>query len=85
MTEENNQRKLRIWDAKALYTLLGTCIEFRTTIEEMMAESDGSLPPSVVPTDMLYNIVAAYEVMYDLLLKEQLIKTGNPKPTTTIH
>ena len=84
MTEENNQRKLRIWDAKALYTVLSRAIEFRTTIEEMMSDN-GMLPPSLVPTDELYNLVAAYEVMYDLLLKEQLIKTGNPKPTTTIH
>lgn len=38
-----------------------------------------ALPDSLIPTDILYDIVACYEATYTMLLDQQLIKTGNLK------
>lgn len=38
-----------------------------------------ALPDSLVPTDILYDIVACFEAMHTMLLDLELIKTGNLK------
>ena len=66
-------------------------VQMQNQIEQLIASANNpnigpeDLPPSLVPTEQLYAITVCYEMMYDMLLKENLIKTGNPKSSTTIH
>lgn len=81
--------KLRIWDASVLFNTLAVAEEFRNSIEALYTASEtnsmSNLPPSIIPTENLYSIVAGYSIMYDMLLKEHLIKEGNPMPSKTLQ
>lgn len=76
-----SKRRFRLWDRKAIFDSLVHATEIATKIEEKCDEETfpEDLPVSVVPTDMLYYIVVCYKEMYDALLDEDLIKSGNPK------
>jgi hypothetical protein len=88
----SNPRKLRIWDIKAITTILASITQMQEKIEtvlESMTDKETTLdqlPPSLVPTELLYDIAICYSAMYELLEKEQLIKSGNlAKSTKTLH
>jgi hypothetical protein len=86
----NNPRKLRVWDSKALTQILQVVTQFQEKIYGVISNMEkgtdvSALPPSLVPTDMLFDIAECYIAMYEILETEHLIKSGNAKPTTTIH
>ena len=44
-----------------------------------------NLPMSLVPTDVLYDLMMCYHAMYNKLLEESLVQNGYPKTSTTKH
>ncbi len=82
-----NKRKYRVWDNKLLFQTYEQCIQIKTKIEDKCDESTGPehLPPSLIPTDSLYELVACYESMYEKLLEEELLVCGYPKSTKSYH
>lgn len=53
------------------------------TNEEVKSAAD--LPPSMIPTNTLQAILVCYDVMFNILQEDHLIKDGHLKPSTTIH
>lgn len=82
-----NKRKFRVWDNKILFQVLEIAAQVKSNIEQKCTEEVGpeSLPLSVIPTHVLYDIVSCYEAMYDKLLEEELIVAGYPKSSKQIH
>ena len=79
--------KLRAYDSKTLARYYETCSQIRSKVEAILKDGHplNSLPPSVISTEELFNIVLCYEVMFDSLREEHLIKDGHLKPTDTVH
>lgn len=80
-----SKRKFRFWDNNALFQVLEQVTQIKSVIESKCSETVGpeSLPMSVIPTEVLYDIAACYEAMYDKLLEEELLVAGYPKSTNT--
>lgn len=82
------KRKFRFWDSKALFQTLERVSQIKHTIEARCVEEKvgpDMLPMSIVPSDVLYDIAACYEAMYDKLLDEELLVAGYSKQTNTYH
>jgi hypothetical protein len=80
--------KFRAYDSKVLTDSYLLAVQFVSKIESIINENDipvTSLPASVLPTNELYAMCLCYEVMYDTLTKEHLIKDAHIKPTNTVH
>ena len=72
----------KVWDSQTLQENVKIAIQIKAKIEEICTEnkvSPYSLPPSVVPTAQLFDIVSSYEALYNKLLEFSLAKTGNLK------
>lgn len=72
------------WNSKTLNEAATLCTQIQERIESVCSESDVDdldlLPDSLVPTSKLYLIALCFTSVYEILLNDQLIKTGNPKP-----
>ena len=81
--------ELRLWENVAVNDAVKHCIQIRENIEQLVKQNNihiAELPSSLVPTDVLYNMVCCYERLYDLALHLQLVKTGNLRTdTNNIH
>ncbi len=86
-----NPKRFRIWDSSLIADNYSTLVQMQYQIETLIAgnkEDIGpeDLPPSMVPTEVLYSVALCYEMMYDMLVKAELVDTGNAKPNNaTIH
>lgn len=82
-----NKRKFRLWDSNSIFQGYERAIQIAAKIEESCKGNINpeNLPMSVVPTDILYDIMICYHAMYNKLLDESLIQNGYPKTTTTKH
>lgn len=82
-----SKRKFRLWDNKTLFQVYEIVAQVKSNIEQKCTEEIGpeSLPVSIIPTHVLYDIAACYEAMYNKLLDEELIVAGYPKSTKQIH
>lgn len=72
--------KLRLWENLAVNDAVKHCIQIRENIENLAIERYThikDLPASLVPTDLLYNIVSCYEQLYSVAMEQELVKTGN--------
>jgi hypothetical protein len=80
-----SKRKFRFWDNNALFQVFEQVTQIKGLIESKCTDRIGpeSLPMSVIPTDVLYDIAACYEAMYEKLLEEELLVAGYPKSTNT--
>lgn len=79
-------KQLKLWENAAVNDAVKHAIQIRETIEQIAVQNDvniAEIPGSLVPTDLLYNLVSCYEILYDLSLELQLIKTGNLRSTTS--
>ncbi len=84
----SNPRRLRVWEHKVLEDTFNTASQFEKHINELLTKTKtpiSAIPPSLVPTATLLNLVACYTAMYNLLLVEDLIKSGNVKSSKNIH
>jgi hypothetical protein len=80
--------KFRIWDSIQIHETVKYGIELRTKLEQLCFENDKSLdelPESLIPSSLLYMLVASNEAMYHKLLERDLIETLNPKQNPNIH
>jgi hypothetical protein len=82
-----NKRKFRIWDSNSIFQGYERAIQIAARIEETCSQNNSpqDLPMSLVPTDVLYDLMICYHAMYNKLLDESLIQNGYPKTTTTKH
>lgn len=80
--------KFRIWDSIQLHETINYSIQFRAKLEQLCIENNKDLhqlPDSLVPSAILYMLVASNEAMYNKLLEQDLLKTLNPKHNLNIH
>jgi len=80
--------KFRIWDSIQIHETVKYGIELRTKLEQLCVENSKTLdelPDSLVPSGLLYMLVASNEAMYHKLLERDLIETLNPKQNPNIH
>lgn len=82
-----SKRKFRLWDNKLLFQTYEKSIQIKSNIEDKCDDNTGpeNLPQSVIPTNILYELVACYEAMYEKLLEEQLLVCGYPKSHNLYH
>jgi hypothetical protein len=77
------KKELRIWDNDILNKVYVTSIQIEAQIEQLVSELSKEditeLPYSMVPTETLYEIVMSIDLMYNMLLDRDLIKSGNKK------
>lgn len=81
-------KKFRIWDSLQLHETVKHSLQVRAKLEHLCVENDkhiSELPDSLVPTQLLYMLVASNEAMYNKLLEQDLLKTLNPTTNTNIH
>ena len=76
-------KKPRIWDSKLLADTHSVSLQIQTHIENMEQQLANinieEFPHSMVPTQTLYNLVICYNLAYNLLLDNELLKSGNNK------
>ena len=80
--------KFRIWDSIQIHETVKYGVELRTKLEQLCFENNKSLdelPESLIPSSLLYMLVASNEAMYHKLLERDLIETLNPKQNPNIH
>lgn len=82
-----NNKKFRHWDNIVLFTVLENALQFKEQIESMCVDgiTPDMLPPSVIQTSKVYDIVACYAAMYDKLMEHDLVDAGYPKTTIKLH
>lgn len=83
----NNLSKI---EAHIVVDNLQKLMQMRTKILELFRNTEDAktlddLPPSMIPTDMLYDVAVCFEGMYDTLLKAQLIKAGHITTSKQTH
>jgi hypothetical protein len=81
-------KQFRIWDSIQLHETVKNCMQLRYKLEQICIEQEqqlAELPDSLVPSELLYMIVASNEAMYNKLLEQDLIKTLNPTTNINIH
>lgn len=81
--------KLRAYESKTLadnYTILAQIVaKLHLAMKEAEVSDLKSLPPSVVSTEILYNIAICYSVMYDTLVENQLLHAGHNHKSKLTH
>ena len=83
-----NERKFKHWDNKLLFSTLQKVLQVKNKIETQCYEKEINpydLPVSMIPSHILYDMVACYEAMYDKLLEEELVLCGYTKSPPTYH
>ena len=71
--------KFRAYDSKLLTDTFNDLSAMQTKIESLAKDSEAdisALPPSVIPSELLYRVIITYSVMYDALLKTHITKAG---------
>jgi hypothetical protein len=83
-----SKQQFRIWESVQLQETVKNCIELRFKLEQICIEQEKQLtelPDSLIPSELLYMIVASNEAMYNKLLQQDLLKTLNPTTNINIH
>jgi hypothetical protein len=77
--------KIRIWDTKLLTNTYAVVAQMKAQIETIVQQTGVTslqvLPNSMIPTDKLYEIATCYEILYNRLLDQDLLNSGNIKQT----
>ncbi len=76
--------KVRIWEEPQLNVALKHAIQIRENIERLAVDSKSrleDLPQSLVPSAMLYTLVAYFYVLYKDALDRDLLETGTDPAT----
>lgn len=84
----NKQLKFRSADNVTLLNAMQRVVQIRETIEatcvsESKAPQD--LDKSLIPTELLFNLVVCFESMFYKLEHYELLDAGYPKSTKTAH
>jgi hypothetical protein len=80
--------KTRIWEDSLVGAALRHSLQIKENIENLADTSETQpheMPPSLVPSDLLYNLVSCYHLLYSMILKRDLIETGNTTVPKNFH
>ncbi len=83
-------KKLRVWDDRLLAETYEITAQMQAQIEQLLSgsamEGLSEMPHSLVPTKTLYEITLCYDLMYNLLVNSELVKSGHhTNKSNTIH
>lgn len=84
----NKQLKFRPADNVTLLNAMQRVVQIKETIEATCTAENKTpqdLDKSIVPTDLLFNIVSCFEAMFYKLEQYELLDAGYPKSTKTTH
>lgn len=81
------QRRFTTRDSGTLYETLKKVIQISHTVESKCDEATvpSMLPPSLIPTDILYDMCQCFEDMYLKLQQEELLVMGYAHHAKTAH
>lgn len=81
--------KIRVYESKTLADNYSKLAQILHKTMEAMEEAKVSdielMPPSVVPTSLLYEVAVCYDIMYNMLVDKELLSAGSPKSNNTFH
>lgn len=80
--------KQAVWLDKVFWNAANQAHETKCAIEAVCIESQTApedLPESLIPSHVLYELVAAYSLAYDMLVEYELVNRGHHKQSNTIH
>jgi len=84
-----NPRAAKLRETGYFYTAMQQAAQLKYELERLSREQQiqlSDMKPTLIPTDMLWFLADSYLDSYNLLLKENLIKSGNiSKISQTIH
>lgn len=83
-----NPRKYNIWESTALASTMEKCMQITANFHQAIKEDDvypSDMDNVNIPASLMFEICESYVVMYEKLLKEQLLITGNPEANHNIH
>ncbi len=87
--ESINPRKFKLWDTAVLNKAMYDAAEIKHKLEQICIKEEaslGNIKPTLISSDMLYNIVNSYLEAYEALSKEKLLHIGSPHKTKpTLH
>ena len=82
-------KKFRVYDTKVIVDTYAKTAQIEQTIADLLESNKemgvSELPISTVPTSTLYAIVVCYNIMFNMLEENHLVKDGHIKPSATIH
>jgi hypothetical protein len=83
------QKPFRIWDSKQLSDTFVIAKQLKQQIEMLYLNLDTNslkeLPHSMIPSENLYEIVLGYTQLFDAVLDNDLLKSGNKKHSSSFH
>lgn len=83
-----NPRKFNIWQSNGLNETLQKTVQILYNIETEAIKKDvdiHNMGDTHIPVHLMYEICEAYNVLYNKLVKEQLLITANPQSNSTLH
>jgi hypothetical protein len=83
-----NRRKFNLWESDSLNNTMQKAVQIVHNIEteaEKQNESIHLLGNSNVPMFLLHEICEHYTIMYNRLLKAELLITANPSSNDNLH
>lgn len=90
VSTKNMTKPIKNQDQYPIKDTLEKVLQLRQGILEVFKNTDTArtledLPHSMVPTRLLFDIAICYEVMYEKLIEDGLMKTGNHKADRNLH
>ena len=81
--------KIRAYESTVLadnYNILSQMLEkLNSALEDSDLTNLKNMPPSVLPTETIYNIAVCYSVMYDALVQHELLNIGQNHKSKLTH
>lgn len=82
-------KKLRVWNSAVLTSVLNTSTQIQAGVGNLAintgVQSLSDLPPSLIPTETLYELCLCYDMLYAKALEHDLLSTGNIKSTSSLN
>ena len=83
------KKPFRVWDSKQLSDAFVIAAQIEAQIEHLYINTDAAslrdIPHSMIPTENLYEIVHGYHLLFDAVLENDLLTTGNKKSEHKYH
>lgn len=87
--KRRHPRAFKVWDSAVMTQIMQQAADVKAQIEKVSIESETpmlkDLKPFLVPAIILYGITDSYLKLYNTLLKEGLIQSGNVTKNTSYH
>lgn len=82
-------KKIKVWHSNTLANILTISTQIQAGVDALAintgAQSLGDLPPSLIPTETLYELCLCYDMLYAKALEHDLLSTGNIKSTSSLN